>query len=166
MPRTQPPAADPTEIFPFPVGETPPDDRAYFEMLTWFVFGAGLNWRVLRAKWPAFGRAFAGFDPRRVARFGERDVDRLLADTAIIRNGKKITSTIANAAVLLAVARDHGGMTPWLRAYGADADALIKDVRKRFAHLGDTTARLFLTCAGAIEYQTWEPTARQKRGTA
>jgi hypothetical protein len=43
---------------------------------------------------------------------------------------------------------------------------LIKDTKKRFHHLGDTTARLFLTCAGALEYQTWKPTDRQKAGTA
>jgi DNA-3-methyladenine glycosylase I len=161
MPRTRQPAADPTEIFPFPVGETPPDDRAYFEMLTWFVFGAGLNWRVMRAKWPAFQKAFRKFNINTVARFGDDDVDRLIADAAIVRNGKKIVGTIANARELQAIAKEHGGMTPWIRGYRSDVATLIRDTKKRFHHIGDTTSRLFLSCAGALEYPTWDPTPRQ-----
>lgn len=166
MPRTAPPAADPTEIFPFPVGQTPPDDRAYFEMMTWFVFGAGLNWRVLRGKWPNFKKAFKNFNHVAVSRFSNADIDRLLADAGIVRHGKKITSAIENAREIRLIAKEDGGMTPWIRSYRADADALIRDTAKRFHHLGDTTARLFLSCAGAIEYPTWKPTARQRRGKA
>lgn len=164
MPPRSGPQADPTEIFPFPVGKTPPDDRAYFEMMSWFVFGSGLNWKVLRAKWDNFLAAFDNFEPKKVARYDDADVDRLLSDTGLIRNGKKIVGTIANAAEVLAVAKEHGGMTPYLRRHRADAPALIKDVRKHFAFMGETTARIFLTCAGAVEYQTWEPTARQRAG--
>ena len=164
MPRTAPPAADPTEIFPFPVGQTPPDDTAYFEMLTWFVFGAGLNYKVLRGKWPGFKKAFKGFKPASVAKFTDADVDRLLADPGIVRHGKKIIAAIENAQELRAIAKEHGGMTVWLRTYGADAEALIKDTKKRFRHIGDTTARLFLACAGALEYPTWKPTERQRSG--
>ena len=79
MPRSGP-DADPTEIFPFVFGQPPADERAALEMLSWFVFGAGLNWRVMKAKWPAFLRAFKNFEPKAVARFRERDIDRLLAD--------------------------------------------------------------------------------------
>jgi DNA-3-methyladenine glycosylase I len=166
MPRTGPPAADPTEIFPFPIGRTPPDDRAYFEMITWFVFGAGLNWRVLRAKWPNFEKAFKKFNHNAVSKFTDDDIDRLLADAGIVRHGKKITSAIENAREIRAIAKEHGGMTSWIRSYRGDSETLIKDTKKRFHHLGDTTARLFLTCAGALEYQTWKPTDRQKAGTA
>lgn len=165
MPRSAP-NADPAEMFPFKAGETPRDDRAYFEMLSWFVFGAGLNWRVLRAKWPNFLAAFKDFEVDAVAGYGETDIDRLLADAGIIRNGKKVVGTVANARALQAIAAEHGGVTAWLRSYGADGDALIKAVKQRFNHMGDTTARIFLTCAGAIEYQTWEPTDRQRRGVA
>jgi DNA-3-methyladenine glycosylase I len=165
MPRGAPEGADPTEIFPFPVGKTPKDERQYFEMLTWFVFGAGLNWRVMRAKWPAFERAFAGFDIDKVAKYGERDIDRLLGDAGIIRNGKKIVGTVANAGELQAIAREHGSTTKWLRSYRDDGEALQKDVRKRFHHIGETTARMFLTCVGAIDYGTWVPTERQRNGT-
>jgi DNA-3-methyladenine glycosylase I len=165
MPRNGPEGVDPTEIFPFPVGETPPDDRAYFEMLSWFVFGAGLNWRVLRSKWPNFLRAFDNFDIDRVAAYGEADIDRLLGDAGIIRNGKKVVGTVENARTMREIAAD-GGMTAWLRSFGADGDALIRGVKKRFHHMGDVTSRMFLTTAGAIEYRTWVPTERQQRGVA
>jgi hypothetical protein len=55
-------------------------------------------------------------------------------------------------------------MTPWLRSYRDDGDALIGAVRKRFHYMGETTSRMFLTAVGAIEYQTWKPTARQRAG--
>ncbi len=164
MPRSGPEGVPPTEIFPFPIGETPPDERAYFEMLTWFVFGAGLNWRIMRSKWPAFAKAFKNFETAKVAKFGEADIDRLLGDASIIRNGKKIVGTIANAREIRTIAKEHGGMTPWVRGYRGDGDALIKAVRKRFHHMGETTSRMFLTAVGAIEYQTWKPTARQRAG--
>jgi 3-methyladenine DNA glycosylase Tag len=164
MPRSAPPDADPREIFPFPVGETPLDDRAYFEMLSWFVFGAGLNWRVLRAKWPNFLRAFDGFDIAAVAAYREPKIDALLADAGIIRNGKKILGTVENAGAMQQIAEEHGDMTRWLRTFGGDSPALQKAVRKRFHHIGETTGRLFLACCGVLEYPTWEPTARQRTG--
>ena len=166
MPRSGPEGVSPTEIFPFAIGETPADERAYFEILTWFVFGAGLNWRVMRSKWPNFTMAFKKFDVAQVAKFGEADVDRLLADASIVRNGKKIVGTIANAREIRAIAKEHGSMTVWLRGYRSDGDGLIKAVKKRFHHMGETTSRMFLTAVGAIEYQTWKPTARQRSGKA
>jgi len=164
MPRSGPQGVDPTEIFPFTYGDTPRDERAYLEVLSWFVFGAGLNWRVLKTKWPHFLDAFAQFDVAAVSAYGERDIDRLLADTGIIRNGKKIVGTIENARQIQAIATEHGGVTAWLRSYGADIDTLIKTVKKRFSHMGDVTSRMFLGAVGAIEYPTWKPTARQREG--
>ena len=134
-------------------------------MLSWFVFGAGLNWRVMRSKWPHFLRAFRKFNvDQGGARSARRDIDRLLADAGIIRNGKKIIGTIENAREMPAIAKEHGGMTAWLRGYRGDVDSLIKDVKKRFHHIGDTTSAHVPDCVGAIEYQTWEPTARQRAG--
>ena len=108
MPRSGPQGVDPTEIFPFKFGETPSDERAYFTVLSWFVFGSGLNWRVLKTKWPAFLTSFDGFDPDKVAEYDERDIDRLLTDATIIRNGRKIVGTIENARQLRAIAADAG----------------------------------------------------------
>ena len=164
MPRSSAPKADPAEMFPFPVGETPVDDRMYFEMLTWFVFGAGLNWRVMRAKWPNFRKAFANFNIAKVAKV-RRSGHRPAAGRCRHRpQWQEVVGTIENAREMLAIVKEHGGMTLWLRGYRADGDALIKDVKSRFHHIGDTTARMFLTCVGAIEYQTWEATARQRAG--
>jgi DNA-3-methyladenine glycosylase I len=165
MPRSGPQGVDPREIFPFEFGRTPPDDRAYLEVLSWFVFGAGLNWRVLKAKWPAFLQAFANFDVPTVAGYGERDIDRLLADTSIIRNGKKIVGTVENARQIAELADDHGGTTRWLRSYGTDVETLVRAVKKRFSHMGDVTSRMFLSAVGAIEYGRWTPTERQRSGT-
>ena len=164
MPRSGPQGVDPTEIFPFKFGETPADDRAYFTVLSWFVFGSGLNWRVLKMKWPAFLEAFAGFDVAAVAAYGEHDVDRLLADSGIIRNGRKIVGTIGNARQLREIAAESGDVTSWLRGFGADVDGLTRAVKKRFSHMGDVTARMFLSAVGAIEYSSWEPTDRQREG--
>ena len=162
MPRRGPQDVDPTAIFPFTFGDTPADDRAYLEVLSWFVFGAGLNWRIMRAKWPDFLRAFENFDPAKVAAYGERDIDRLLADERIIRNGKKVVGTVANAREVQAIASEAGGVTAWLRAYGADVESLVRAVKKRFSHMGDVTSRMFLSAVGAIDYGTWEPTERQR----
>lgn len=165
MPRSGPEGVNPTEIFPFQFGKTPADDRACFEMLSWFVFGAGLNWRVLKAKWPDFVRAFDGFDIAKVAAYGERDIDRLLADSTIIRNGKKIHGTVENARAMQALADEHGEMTRWTRSYGTDIETLVRAVKKRFSHMGNVTSRMFLSAAGAIDYPTWKPTERQRAGT-
>jgi 3-methyladenine DNA glycosylase Tag len=164
MPRSGPQGVDPTEIFPFKFGETPVDERAYFAALSWFVFGSGLNWRVLKMKWPAFVEAFAAFDPATVAAYGDRDIDRLLANAGIIRNGRKIVGTIENARQLREIATESGGMTAWLRGFGTDVDGLTRAVKKRFSHMGEVTTRMFLSAVGAIEYSTWEPTTRQRAG--
>lgn len=164
MPRSGPQGVDPTEIFPFKFGETPSDERAYFTVLSWFVFGSGLNWRVLKTKWPAFLTSFDGFDPDKVAEYDERDIDRLLTDATIIRNGRKIVGTIENARQLRAIAADAGGMTDWLRGYGSDVDAMTRAIKKRFSHMGDVTTRMFLSAVGAIEYGSWKPTVRQRVG--
>ncbi len=164
MPRSGPQGVDPTEIFPFKFGETPANEQAYFTVLSWFVFGSGLNWRVLKMKWPAFLKAFAGFDPTKVAKYSERDIDRLLADATIIRNGRKIVGTIENARQLRAIAAESGGMTNWLRGFGTDVDGMVRAVKKRFSHMGDVTTRMFLSAVGAIEYSSWKPTARQREG--
>jgi len=75
------------------------DSRALWEKLMLDGFQAGLAWITVLRKRDAFRAAFAGFNPARVARFGERDIERLLADTGIIRSRAKIESTIAGARI-------------------------------------------------------------------
>jgi DNA-3-methyladenine glycosylase I len=76
------------------------DESALFEALTLGVFQAGLSWSIVFGKRDAFRRAFYGFDIARVAAMTERDVDRLLQDSAIIRNRAKIQATVQNARAM------------------------------------------------------------------
>src|SRR4029450_5153071 len=79
------------------------DDRKLFEFIVLEGAQAGLSWRTILGKRARYRRVFARFDPRRVARFGARDVARLLADPGIVRNRLKVTAAIDNARALRAV---------------------------------------------------------------
>jgi DNA-3-methyladenine glycosylase I len=83
------------------------DERGLYERLCLEGFQSGLSWLTILRKRDRFRTAFAGFDPDAVARFGERDVDRLLADAGIVRHRGKIEAAIANARGVLAL-RDAG----------------------------------------------------------
>jgi DNA-3-methyladenine glycosylase I len=79
------------------------DSRALWEMLMLEGFQAGLSWITILRKREAFRKAFRNFDPEAVARFGEKDITRLLANAAIIRSRAKIEATIAGARIYLAM---------------------------------------------------------------
>ena len=83
------------------------DERGLFERVSLEAFQSGLSWLTILRKREAFRAAFAGFEPDAVARFGARDVTRLLADAAIVRNRAKIEATIANARATVDL-RDAG----------------------------------------------------------
>ncbi len=91
------------------------DERGLFERMSLEAFQSGLSWRTILAKREAFRAAFAGFDPSDVARFGDADVARLLADANIVRNRAKIEATLANASATVA-----------LRATAEPLDALVR----------------------------------------
>ena len=78
-------------------------ERGFYERLCLEGFQAGLAWITILRKREAFRSAFAGFDPEQVARFGERDVERLLGDAGIVRHRGKIEAAIANARATLAL---------------------------------------------------------------
>jgi DNA-3-methyladenine glycosylase I len=79
------------------------DERGIYERLSLEGFQSGLSWLTILRKREAFRTAFAGFDPERVARFGQRDVERLLGDAGIVRHRGKIEAAIANARGVLAL---------------------------------------------------------------
>jgi DNA-3-methyladenine glycosylase I len=85
------------------------DEHGLFERLSLEAFQSGLSWVTILRKRDAFRAAFAGFDPDAVARFGDADRDRLLADAGIVRNRAKIEATIANARATVAL-RERGGL--------------------------------------------------------
>src|SRR5215472_7809564 len=84
------------------------DDQALFELLTLEGAQAGLSWSTILARRDGYRRAFAEFDPERVAAFDTHDIPRLLGNSEIIRNRQKIASTIENARCLLALRKDEG----------------------------------------------------------
>ncbi len=90
------------------------DDRRLFEFLVLETFQAGLSWLTILRKREAFRRAFAGFDPERVARFGERRIARLMEDASIVRNRRKIEAAIANARAFLDVLDVEGSFAGWM----------------------------------------------------
>ncbi len=93
------------------------DDRLLFEFLVLETFQAGLSWLTILRKREAFRRAFAGFDPEKVARFGERQVARLMGDRSIVRNRRKIEAAIANARAFLAVREAEGSFADWMWSF-------------------------------------------------
>ena len=92
------------------------DDAGLFERLILEINQAGLSWLTILKKREAFRTAYRGFDPAVVARFGARDVRRLMADAGIIRNRLKIEAAIANAKTVLALRQSHGSFADWLDA--------------------------------------------------
>ena len=89
-------------------------DAELFERLILEINQAGLSWLTILKKREAFRAAYRGFDPAVVARFGARDVRRLMADAGIIRNRLKIEAAIANAKTVLALRESHGSFAAWL----------------------------------------------------
>lgn len=128
-------------------------DAAYLSEMTKAVFSAGFNWQVIRNKWPGFEAAFHGFEPSRIAFFHDEDVDRLLSDKAIVRNGQKITATIANARFVVETAKENGSFGSFLERWPADDQAgLLAHLGKHGSRLGGATAQYFLRFVG---YDAW-----------
>ncbi len=89
-------------------------DAAQFEFLTLESAQAGLSWITILKKREAYRLAYAGFNPDAVSRFGESDINRLMADEGIVRNRRKIEASITNAALFLEISREYGSFAAWL----------------------------------------------------
>ncbi|HZS30365.1 MAG TPA: DNA-3-methyladenine glycosylase I [Gaiellaceae bacterium] len=129
------------------------DERGLYERLCLEGFQSGLAWITILRKREAFRAAFAGFDPERVAEFGERDVERLLGDAGIVRHRGKIEAAIANARATLAL---RGTETPldrlmWEYRDAPDGTELSKRLKKAgFCFVGPTTVYSSLEACGII----------------
>ena len=133
----------------------PKNDDGYFEQMSKAVFLAGLNWSVIEKKWPDIKRSLANFSVDAVAQFDDSDIDRLLKDEGMIRSSKKITAVIANAQAMQRVQQEFGSFPKYLQAVKATSEeALLKDLRKRFAFLGESTSIMFLFAVGEEMPQT------------
>lgn len=115
----------------------------YLASMARAVFVAGINWKVIDAKWEGTRAAFDDFDPLKVAAYTPADVDRLMADARIVRNRKKIEAIVRNAGELIVIDREFGGVQKYLESFD-DNDDLISDLHKRFAFLGESVAHFFL----------------------
>jgi 3-methyladenine DNA glycosylase Tag len=142
--------------FEIPPRITPASDNGYFEQMTKAVFQAGFSWQVVADKWPSFQQAFDGFNVDRVAAYTPEDVDRLLSDPAIVRNGRKIEATIANASQFQAIRGEFGSFAEYLRSLNAlPYRERQKILSKRFKNLGRTSVFVFLWCVNE-EVPDWE----------
>jgi DNA-3-methyladenine glycosylase I len=146
----------------FPVG----DDRRLFEKLALEGFQSGLSWRTILAKRENFRAAFQGFDVDRVARFGARDVQRLLADAGIVRHRGKIEAVINNARRARELVKREGSLAAYIwryepqakrsaraqvRSTSAESVALSKDLKKLgWAFVGPTTVYAFMQAMGLV----------------
>jgi len=145
------------------------DDVRLYEKLCLEGFQSGLSWLTILRKREGFRRAFAGFEPETVARYGERDVRRLLSDAAIVRHRGKIEATIANARATLAVRDDRGSLAAlvWsfeprgrrgaprafadLAAVTPESTALSKELKRYgFRFVGPTTAYAAMQSLGLV----------------
>jgi len=143
---------------------TPHGLADYLDVITRAVFQSGMSWRVVEAKWDGFRRAFAGFEPAAVAAFTDDDVERLAADTGIIRNRRKIEATITNAQAMLALEDQPGGFAGWLRSRGGFEDT-VAALRGEFRYLGDLGAYYVLYVVGeeVPAHEEWMRTHGQNR---
>ncbi len=113
---------------------------------------AGLSWETILRKRAAYRKVFASFDPKRVARFGTRDVARLLRDEGIVRNRAKIASAVLNAKAFLEVAREHGSFDAFVWRY-RDPVELSRDLRQRgFRFVGPTICESFMEAVGILDH--------------
>jgi DNA-3-methyladenine glycosylase I len=145
------------------------DDRVLFEFLTLEGAQAGLSWSTILRKRENYRRAFAGFDPNKVARFTSLQKRKLMKNEGIVRNRLKIDSTVTNARAFLAVQKEFGSFDRYvwqfvggkprqnarrgrdIPARTADSDALSKDLKKRgFRFVGSTICYAFMQATGMV----------------
>ena len=146
------------------------DDRKLYEFLVLDAAQAGLSWQTVLLKRENYRRAFDNFAAAKIARYGDRDVARLLADAGIIRNRLKVQSAIINARCVLAVQAEFGSFDRYIwqftggqtrvnrfrslseiPAHTAESDAMSKDLRKRgFKFVGTTICYAFMQAAGMV----------------
>ncbi len=125
-----------------------PDDR-YLSLIGLRIFRAGLKHEMVDAKWPAFEKAFYGFDPRRVRAMSDEAIEALMKDTKLIRHLGKLQALHANGAAVVALAAEKGGVGSYLADWpGDNVVGLWDDLAKRFAHLGGGSGPQFLRMAG------------------
>lgn len=146
------------------------DDTKLFEMIVLDAAQAGLSWSTILNKRENYRRAFAQFDPRKVARFTPDKIEKLLLDPGIVRNRLKVNSAVTNARAFLAVQKEfttfdayiwsfvggkpivnHRSAPGQVPATSSESDALSKDLKKRgFSFVGSTIIYAMMQAAGLV----------------
>ncbi len=146
------------------------DDRTQFEFLVLEGAQAGLSWSTILNKRAGYRKAFADFDPQKVARFTDKRVEKLLADPSIVRNRLKVQSAVSNAKAFLAVQEEYGSFSDYIwdfvggepiqngfrkdsevPATSPESDALSKDLKKRgFKFVGSTIVYAHMQATGMV----------------
>jgi DNA-3-methyladenine glycosylase I len=146
------------------------DDLKHFEFLTLEGAQAGLSWSTILNRRDGYRKAFAGFDPVKVARFTPAKIEKLLTDPSIIRNRQKVESTVSNAKMYLKLVEEAGSFDDYIwkfvggkpivnrwkeskqiPATSKESDALAKDLKARgFKFVGSTVMYAHLQAAGLI----------------
>jgi DNA-3-methyladenine glycosylase I len=127
------------------------EESVLFERLVLEINQAGLSWLTILRKRGAFRAAFAEFEVDRVATFGPADVDRLLADSGIIRNRLKIEATIENARRIRALRQSHGSFRDWIEAHHPRSqEDWILLFRRSFRFTGGQIVNEFLMSLGYL----------------
>jgi 3-methyladenine DNA glycosylase Tag len=125
-----------------------PDDR-YLSAMSLRIFRAGLKHELVDAKWPAFEEVFHRFEPRRVRAMSDEAVERLMADTRLIRHWGKLKAVRENAAAMVAIADEQGGVGRYLADWPeGKVVALWDDLARRFSQMGGNSAPYFLRMVG------------------
>ncbi len=146
------------------------DDRTQFEFLILEGAQAGLSWSTILNKREGYRKAFASFDPEKVARFTTRRIEKLLQDPSIVRNRLKVESTVSNAKAFLKVQDEFGSFSDYIWGFvdgtpiqnrwkkdsdvpatSAESDALSKDLKKRgFRFVGSTIIYAHMQATGMV----------------
>ena len=145
------------------------DDRKLFEFLVLDAFQAGLSWNTVINKRKNFEKAFHQFDAKKIAKYGEKDFNRLMDDAGIVSNRAKIRATIQNANVFLEVQKECGTFDAYIWQFtrkvithrikslndyvarSAESDAMSKDMGARgFSFVGSTICYAFMQAAGMV----------------
>ncbi len=146
------------------------DDRQLFEMLTLEGAQAGLSWATILKRRSGYIKAFANFNIKKVSQYGEKEIEKLMSDTGIIRNRLKIISTIENAKSVLEIKKEFGSFDKYLWAFAGNkprvnkykslnqipaqteiSEKISNDLKKRgFKFVGPTIIYAFMQAIGIV----------------
>ncbi len=125
----------------------PKELSGYLDAMARVVFQTGISWRVVDAKWPGIRVACHEFEPARMARISTKEIERLMGDTRVIRNRKKLEAIASNARRMLELDTEYKGFKRYLDSLG-DFETTKKEIHKQFAFMGDTGTWYFLWTVG------------------